>query len=72
MTIEIIPLGEIDEFILDYLKDNLGNVFSEEVYLGKSQAVPEYAFDKKRKQYFYILDWTKQQHLTYKKNFFQN
>lgn len=52
MTIEIIPIGSIDTFILEYLKENLSNVFSAEVTLGSAWALPEYAYNKKRGQYF--------------------
>jgi len=51
MNIEIIPIGQIDDFVLDYLKKNLADVFKAEVALGKSQPIPEYTFNKKRNQY---------------------
>ena len=52
MNIEIIPMGEIDDFVLDYLKENLTDVFKATVSLGESQPSPEYAFNKKRGQYY--------------------
>ena len=51
MNIEIIPIGEIDTFVLDYLKENLTEVFEAKVSVGKSQPIPDYAFNKKRGQY---------------------
>jgi archaemetzincin len=52
MNIEIIPIGQIDIFVLDYLKENLTAVFEAKVSLGKTQPIPEYAFNKKRGQYY--------------------
>jgi len=51
MNIEIIPIVEIDTFVLDYLKENLAEVFEAEVFVGQSQPIPEYAFNIKRGQY---------------------
>lgn len=58
MIIEIIPFDSIDNFILDYLKENLSDIFSAEVYLGESFSLPEYAYNKRRAQYLssQILD----------------
>jgi archaemetzincin len=52
MNIEIIPIGQIDILVLDYLRENLTDVFEAKVSLGKSQPIPEYAFNKKRGQYY--------------------
>ncbi len=52
MNIEIIPIGQIDILVLDYLKENLTDVFEAKVLLSKSQPIPEYAFNKKRGQYY--------------------
>lgn len=51
MLIEIIPLGPIDNQVLDYLKDNLAEVFSASVSIGRTQPIPESTLDKKRNQY---------------------
>lgn len=51
MDIEIIPFGQIDNFILDYLEENLGKIFQANVSLGKAQEIPEYAYNKERAQY---------------------
>jgi archaemetzincin len=52
MTIEITPLGSIEETVLNYLKDNLASIFKTEVVMGLPEAVPEYAFNQRRNQYF--------------------
>ena len=51
MNIEIFPFGQIENAILEYLKDNLSKVFNAQVSIGLSTALPEYAYDKKRNQY---------------------
>lgn len=51
MNIEIISFGQIDDFILGYLKEHLSEVFDARVSLGKAQDLPEYAYNKKRGQY---------------------
>lgn len=58
MNIEIVPFGQIDNFILDYLKENLAEIFNAKVLIGNTQDLPEYAYNKKRSQYFssVILD----------------
>jgi len=58
MNIEIVPLGSIDNSILDYLKKDLSDIFDAEVYLSESRSLPEYAYNKKRGQYLssQILD----------------
>ncbi len=51
MIIEIVPLGSIDNLILEYLKNNLGDIFDAEVHLDRPQPIPEYAYNEKRGQY---------------------
>lgn len=51
MVIEITPQGAIDNFILDHLQDNLSLIFAADVYIGKRQPLPEYAYNKARRQY---------------------
>lgn len=51
MDIEIICFGRIESFVLDYLKENLIKVYDAEVSIGKTQEIPEYAYNKKRNQY---------------------
>ncbi|MCM8795928.1 MAG: archaemetzincin family Zn-dependent metalloprotease [Candidatus Omnitrophica bacterium] len=55
MEIKIISFGQIDDFILDYLKENLERIFKVPVFFGKGQAIPEYAYNKKRRQYLSSL-----------------
>lgn len=52
MEIEIIPFELIETSVLDYLKMNLAEVFNARVSVGEAQLVPEYAYNKKRGQYF--------------------
>ncbi len=52
MSIEIIYFNQIEDFVSDYLKNKLGEVFKAQVSIGKACDLPEYAYDKKRKQYF--------------------
>ena len=51
MNIEIIYFGQIENFVLDYLKENLSKVFDAQVYVGEARDSPEYAYNKKRNQY---------------------
>lgn len=51
MNIEIICFGQIESMALDYLKNNLSEIFKALLYIGKTYDLPEYAYDKKRKQY---------------------
>lgn len=50
-SIEIIPLGEIDNFILEYLKDNLSGIFNAQIHVKGHDKLPEYAYNKIRGQY---------------------
>lgn len=51
MAIEIIPLGKIDAFVLEHLQRNLEDVFQAEVLIREERALPEDAYDARRKQY---------------------
>lgn len=51
MNIEVVCFGQIESVALDYLKNNLSEIFKAQVYLGKTYDLPENAYDKKRKQY---------------------
>jgi len=55
MNIEIISFGQIESMVLDYLKDNLTEIFKATVLIGKTYALPEYAYNKKRRQYLASL-----------------
>ncbi|MFZ2356780.1 MAG: hypothetical protein WAW67_03030 [Candidatus Omnitrophota bacterium] len=51
MNIEVVCFGQIESVDLDYLKNNLSEIFKAQVYIGKTYDLPENAYDKKRKQY---------------------
>lgn len=55
MQLEIITFGKIEDFVLEYLKEKLTEVFSVQVYIGSSFDLPEYAYNKKRNQYLATL-----------------
>ncbi|MEW6002087.1 MAG: archaemetzincin family Zn-dependent metalloprotease [Nitrospirota bacterium] len=52
MTILLLSVGEIEKGILEELKNDLGKVFKRQVFIGRAMAEPDYAFNKKRNQYF--------------------
>ena len=52
MIIEVIPFGQIDNSLLDYLKDNLNDIFAAEIIIKESETSPEYAFNSQRDQYY--------------------
>jgi len=51
MNIEIVCFGQIESITLDYLKNNLSEIFKAQVYKGITYDLPENAYNKKRKQY---------------------
>jgi len=51
-TIALIPIGEVDEKIIEALKYDLNKVFKKKVLIGKGMPWPDYAYNKKRNQYF--------------------
>jgi archaemetzincin len=55
MNLEIISFGQIEDYVLDYLKAKLSEIFSAEVFLGNPQPLPEYAYNKQRGQYLSSL-----------------
>jgi archaemetzincin len=52
MSLEIICFDQIESYVLDYLKENLGKVFRARISIGKLQDLPEYAYNSRRRQYF--------------------
>jgi predicted Zn-dependent protease len=52
MAILLVPIGEIDQKVIQVLKDDLNKVFKKQVVIGKGMTEPDYAYDHKRKQYF--------------------
>jgi archaemetzincin len=57
----IIPFGQIQREILEFLRIELSQIFSLDVTIAKSESIPQYAFDPKRRQYHStrILEWLK-------------
>jgi archaemetzincin len=51
MGIVLVAVGEIDSRVMDWLTDDLANVFNKKVFVGKGMSEPDYAFNTKRKQY---------------------
>ncbi len=51
MGIVLVAVGEIDSRVMDWLKDELANVFNKKVFIGKGMPEPDYAYHKKRNQY---------------------
>lgn len=51
MGILLVAVGEIDQKVIEVLKNNLNKVFTKEVSLGRGMPEPDYAFNKQRKQY---------------------
>jgi len=47
----IIPFGQIQREILEFLRIELSQIFSLDVTIAKSESIPQYAFDPKRRQY---------------------
>ena len=57
----IIPFGQIQRDILNFLRIELSQIFSLDVKIAKTEPIPQYAFDPKRRQYHStkILEWLK-------------
>lgn len=51
MGILLVPVGNIDERILEMLKNDLQQAFGRQVSIGKEMREPDDAFDRKRNQY---------------------
>ncbi len=47
----LVSVGKVDREAIETLKNNLGKVFNREVFIGREMPEPDYAFNKKRKQY---------------------
>jgi archaemetzincin len=54
-TIGIIPFGTISKKILEEVKNQISLSFGREVIILKNFAIPSYAYDKKRNQYYSSL-----------------
>ncbi|HZD42681.1 MAG TPA: hypothetical protein VE134_01350, partial [Methanomicrobiales archaeon] len=51
MSIQIVPVGDIDPAVLNMLQQELGRVFNQEVLVGRSMSLPTDAFNPRRNQY---------------------
>jgi archaemetzincin len=51
MGIILVPIGEVDKKVIEVLKNDLNKVFNRQILIGKEMPEPDYAFNKKRKQY---------------------
>jgi archaemetzincin len=52
MSIRLVAVGEVDPKVMEFLKNDLNKVFDRQVMIGKGMPQPDYAFNKKRNQYF--------------------
>jgi archaemetzincin len=52
MSILLIAVGEVETKIIETLKYDLSRAFGKQVRVGKGMHRPDYAFNKKRNQYF--------------------
>lgn len=52
MSIVLVSVGNVDRKVIKGLKDDLNRVFNQQVFIGKEMPEPDYAFNKKRNQYF--------------------
>jgi len=57
----IIPFGQIQREILEFLRIELSQIFSLDVKIAKTEHIPQYAFNPKRRQYHStkIVEWLK-------------
>jgi archaemetzincin len=51
MGILLVAVGEIDRSVVDWLRNDLTKVFNKKVFIGKGMSEPDYAYNRKRKQY---------------------
>jgi len=51
MGIILVAVGEIDRYVMDWLKDDLSKVFDKQVLIGKGMPKPDFSYHKKRNQY---------------------
>jgi archaemetzincin len=58
IDIEITCFGQVEDYVLGYLKNNLSEIFKARVYRGKTYDLPDYAYNRERGQYLssHILD----------------
>jgi archaemetzincin len=51
MSLLLVPVGGVDQKVMEFLKHDLTKVFNREAMIGKGMPEPDYAFNKKRNQY---------------------
>lgn len=51
MGIVLVPIGEVDKKVIEVLKNDLNKAFNRKILTAKERPEPDYAFNKKRKQY---------------------
>jgi archaemetzincin len=51
MGIVLMAVGEMDRYVMDWLKDDLSGIFDKQVLIGKGMSEPDFSYDKKRNQY---------------------
>lgn len=51
----ILPIGKIEDRILEYLKTELRQVLGKDIYIAKPRPIPESAYNPKRSQYHSTL-----------------
>jgi archaemetzincin len=51
MSILLVPVGGIDQRVMDRLQGDLGKIFNKQVGIGQGMPPPDYAYNKKRNQY---------------------
>jgi len=51
MEIVLVAVGQVNQNVMNRLKDDLSKTFNKQVSSGKGMPEPAYAFDQKRKQY---------------------
>lgn len=52
MTILLVPVGEVDQKVMEFLKNDLTKAFNRPITIGKGMPEPDCAFNKNRNQYF--------------------
>jgi archaemetzincin len=50
-AILLVPIGEIDQKVIQVLQNDLNRIFNKQVLIGKGIPDPDYAYNKKRNQY---------------------
>ena len=51
MSLLLVPVGGVDQKVMEFLKHDLNKVFNRQVMIDKGMPEPDYSFNKKRNQY---------------------